>query len=529
MKKLLMRKTAALMAMLMTVSLLVPVLAFAASHFSTPKVSNGQIAGSVYVDSSTYGAITVDGATYIDVYLFDSVGNNVYNADGTKATVRATYTYTDSVSGMSYFDYTVSSAAYSTYGSLNIKYYDAFDGSTAETGVTNRNYTTGVIGGGGGGISNGTDIVVGDNGVVNADLLKNALADGTATIAISGKVALLPASALTADGVVTIVAKGGSYELPLNELNLAELAKELGVELKDLTIAVTIEELTGDAKASAEAAVKAAGGKVIGGIIDFKVEAVAGDKNVEVKDFSKFIKRTIKLTGTADNAVAVRITGNEVASVPTMVYSTEAALFSKSNSVYTVINVEAKTFADLVGHWSQDEVEALASKLIVEGTGANKFEPKRAITRAEFAAMIVRALGLEANGSTDKFSDVASSAWYAGAVAAAADAGIVQGDAAGTFRPSAVITRQELAAMVVRAMKVAGKEVKLTDAEVSAALAPFADAGKLGWAKAEVAAAVSAGIIEGQSATSVAPLANANRGEASAMVLRLLTNVGFIN
>jgi len=520
MKALIKRKTSALVAFFMIASMLLPIAAFAAEGFANlvHNAYTGKVTGSVYTTAYEEGATP-------DVRVYDKNGNHL------NTSVQVTYVNYRDVEGNYYYNVTADVAAYgSTYFPLNFRYfYDTANSSVYEGANVAQGFTAPPIFGGGGFGNTGSELTANADGSVSASALQSALADGTATIAISGDVALLPASALTADGVVTIVADGASYELLLSELNLEELAKELGVDLGTLTISITVAELTGTAKANAEAAVKTVNGEVIGGIIEFKVEAVAGDKKVEVNNFSKFIKRTIELTGTASNAVAVRITGDSVASVPTSVYDNEAALYSKSNSVYTVINVEAKTFADLAGHWSQEEVETLASKLIVEGTGANQFEPKRAITRAEFATMIVRALGLEANGSTDKFSDVASSAWYAGAVAAAAEAGIVQGDTAGTFRPSAVITRQELAAMVVRAMNIAGKEVTLTDAQVSAALAPFADADKLGWAKAEVAAAVSAGIIEGQSATSVAPLANANRAEASAMVLRLLTNVGFIN
>jgi len=462
------------------------------------------------------------------VYVYDRSGNHVGTADAT---------YMTYVNGMRtdsyYYEINIGNAARNFAGKfpLSLSFVNPAD-STYVHSTQSINFVERPVGGviiGGGIIGGGATISVGTDGKVDPTTLKNALASGEATLQIMGDVAHLPASALTVGGTINIVAGDAAYELPASELNAEALAKQLGVKLEDLTITVTISKLAGTAAANAEAAVKAAGGNVISGIIEFKIEAVAGDKKVEVKNFSKFVKRTIKLTGTASNAVAVRITGDEVASVPSVVYSTEAAIYSKSNSVYAVANFDAKSFADLAGHWAKDEVEALASKLIVEGTGADKFEPKRAITRAEFAAMIVRALGLEANGSTDKFSDVSSSAWYAGVVAAAADAGIVQGDTAGTFRPNAVITRQELAAMVVRAMEVAGKEVELTAAEANQALSSYTDANKLGWAKAEVAAAVKAGIVEGQSATTLAPLANADRAAAATMVLRLLTNVGFIS
>ncbi len=528
MKALIKRKTAGLIAMMMIASMLVPIVAYAGAWFTgvTYNASNDTVTGKVYVAQNVYDALTDN----------SKVAITVYGPNGITSTVYATYvTYAGAAAGHYYYDFSVSGAAYSTYfpGSLRYYYPDSVAADTyEEVALPTRNVSGPIFFGGGGNTS--ADISVGADGAVSANDLKNALADGSATIAISGNQAHLPASALTADGKVTIVAAGASYTLPTSELNLAELAKELGVEVDGLTITVTVDVLTGEAKTKVEAAATNAGAKVVGGVVDFKVEAVAGDKKVEVNNFKNYVERTIDVT-TSSNPVGVLYdpaTG-KFSFVPATFSSvdgkTVATLKRNGNSIYTVIETGSKSFADLADHWAKNDVEKLAGNFIVEGTGADKFEPTRAITRAEFAAMIARALGLSTSATTDKFSDVDSSAWYAGAVAAAANAGIVNGDTAGTFRPSAVITRQELAAMVVRASKFAGKEVTLTDAQVSEALAAYSDADKLGWAKAEVAAAISAGIVKGQSATSVAPLATSNRAEAATMVIRLLGNVGFLN
>jgi hypothetical protein len=76
----------------------------------------------------------------------------------------------------------------------------------------------------------------------------------------------------------------------------------------------------------------------------------------------------------------------------------------------------------------------MASRKIINGVGDDLFAGERSITRAEFAAIIVRALGLPADG-TANFSDVSESAWYTGAVGTAYEYGIVNGRSANLFDP----------------------------------------------------------------------------------------------
>ena len=535
MKNVFMRKTAALLATVMLVSMLVPMMAFA--EFGTvTNNSNQTITGSVYVDSSVYGEsgfLNEDGTVTI----------NVYKSDGTSAGDAVHATYDPSMNnGSYYYNFTVTLSDYnlsSSDHSLSLSYYNPIDSTYVTSDAIDINIAQG--GGNGGGIyfppTTGTSISVSTNGSVDANALANALkAQGKVTLNLTGDFVLLPASALTEGGTVTVKkADGTSYELPLSALDLEGLAKSLGVELKDLTIRVDIKALAGEDKQSVEDAVYAAGGKIVSAAIEFKVTATGNGKTVEVNNFGNtYVNRMIPLTDESETAVGLLYdpeTG-EVSFVPTILSSangkTVATLKRNSNSIYTVAEVDAKSFEDLAGHWAQAEVEKLASKLIVEGTGADMYEPERNITRAEFATMIVRSLGLVAEG-TSEFSDVASGEWYTGAVATAANSGIVKGYEDGSFHPNAKITRKELAAMVVRAMAFAGKETSLTSAQVDAALASFNDAGSLDWAKEEVAAAVDAGIVKGQSATKVAGEANATRAEAATMVLRFLTKVDFIN
>jgi len=84
------------------------------------------------------------------------------------------------------------------------------------------------------------------------------------------------------------------------------------------------------------------------------------------------------------------------------------------------------SFADAVGKWYESIVSEMASREILFGRGSGAFDGDAGITRAEFAAMLVRALGLPANG-TSKFSDVASTGWFGGAVGTASEYGLVLG------------------------------------------------------------------------------------------------------
>jgi len=523
MKAMIQRKTAALVAFFMIASMLFPIAAFAAKGFMnlTHNAITGKVTGTVYTD--TYHG---EGVSPV-IAVYDKDGNRL------DTSVSVTYFYLDPSNGHYYYSFVVDASTYgATYFPLNLRYYyEGAASSVYESAYVNAGVVVPPIFGGiGGGVTTPTDGVVKANpdGTVDANALKKALESGSAIVEITGEVAKLPASALTVGGVVTIVSPLGSYELPLDELDLEALAEELGVSIDDLWIVVTIAELEGAAKAAAEAAIESAGGEAVSAIVDFKLEAVAGDKSVEINKFSKFVKRTLNLTDEGDNLVAVRIKGDTVNPIPTKVGEEDAAFFSNSNSVYAIIDVAPKSFSDLRNHWGVKDIHTLANKLIVNGTGAGKFEPKRDVTRAEFAAMIVRALGLQASEAAN-FSDVASSAWYADAVAAAAEYGIVKGDGTGKFRPTDKISRQEMAAMVIRAQELAGVEIDLSNAEVAAVLAGFKDAGQIGsWARAELAAAIESGVVAGTTANTVSPNATATRAEAAVMIIRLLNNADFI-
>ena len=75
--------------------------------------------------------------------------------------------------------------------------------------------------------------------------------------------------------------------------------------------------------------------------------------------------------------------------------------------------VFVKKFDDLFKvQWAQEAIRELAARQILKGTSMTTFAPDREITRAEFAAILARTLGLTDHGS-GTFADVSADAWYA--------------------------------------------------------------------------------------------------------------------
>lgn len=186
-------------------------------------------------------------------------------------------------------------------------------------------------------------------------------------------------------------------------------------------------------------------------------------------------------------------------------------------STYAVLEY-AKTFNDVAaGHWAFEAIRQLAAKHIVKGITDSSFAPNQQVTRAEFAGMLIRALGLKAAAESEPFSDVPADAWYAEAVSAAYGAGLINGRTSDTFAPDAPINREEIAIMLVRAFQyisgdaAAGGDTVLTD---EGAVSP--------WAMDAVKGAIHEGLMSGVGAGKFAPELLTKRAEAAQAIYNLL-------
>lgn len=197
---------------------------------------------------------------------------------------------------------------------------------------------------------------------------------------------------------------------------------------------------------------------------------------------------------------------------------------SKADPSVNVPGVTAPgtTFSDVKNHANQTAIEQLASRGIINGMGKGSFAPNKTMTRAEFAAIVTRALGLAAK-DTKAFTDVPSSKWYAGYIGTANSSGIVNGVGSGKFNPDGTITRQEAAAMVARAAKLCGLDTAMDAASIKDMLAQFGDyRGVASWAKEPLAFCYSAGILD-QSDLNIEPTKAILRCEIAQMLYNMLT------
>jgi hypothetical protein len=428
--------------------------------------------------------------------------------------------------------------------------------------------TTGGVGPGGAGGSTGAspitdaiteEVTTDTNGstttTVTLDLDKfkefvNALTNSAVNIKVSGtsdKVSVqLPVEALTAlasknnNAILQIESSNGTYSLPVKVINTANLATQLGVSADDVTVTVNINKVTAAVQGQMDQSITGLGAKSLTSGIEFEIVASANGKSIIVNNFGNvYVSRSLTVDGTVDASTTTGVLYNpstgSLQFVPTTFATvngqTVATLKRNANSIYTVVE-HKKSFQDIsANHWGKADIELLASKFVINGLTADTFGTDVEITRAQFTALLVRALGLSEQAGEGTFSDVSSKAWYAAAVSTAAELGLVEGFNDGTFKPEQVINRQELAVLMKRALEFVGKDVK--NVNVSSKLNAFSDKNSISnWAADAVAQVSVTGITTGKTVNgelAYAPQESATRAEAAVMLKRLLQYVEFIN
>lgn len=169
--------------------------------------------------------------------------------------------------------------------------------------------------------------------------------------------------------------------------------------------------------------------------------------------------------------------------------------------------------------WATLAIESLTAKGIVQGIGNGIFNPQGEVTRAEFVSMLLSALELKAERGTGSFKDVNLDAWYSSVVITAGKLGVVQGHADGTFGPNDKLSREEMAAISYRALKLVEKVNDQTDVNVIS----FKDKDLISmYASEGITALAQAGIINGFEDGNFRPQAHTTRAEAAYIILNLL-------
>ena len=172
-------------------------------------------------------------------------------------------------------------------------------------------------------------------------------------------------------------------------------------------------------------------------------------------------------------------------------------------------------YSDFPQNWSKDAMEFAVKNNFITGVSEDKIAPKAALTRAQLAAILSRAMKTGAGDVSvlDNFTDADKNAWYAGSMAKAVELNILYGDGDSIY-PDRPVTRQELFAILVRAFSVTGGD--------ESTLASYNDAGSISsWAKAAISAMIAQGYASGYEDKTLRPAQQVTREEFAQLLYRM--------
>lgn len=333
--------------------------------------------------------------------------------------------------------------------------------------------------------------------------------------------------------VLVLQTDTASYTLPASQIRIGSVAEQLKLNsndsLESIKLQVEIAQVDPTTLQAAKSVSQQAGYTLVGTPVEFNVIASYNGNTTPVNKFSSYVERTIALPANiAPNQMTTGVVidkDGSVRHVPTKIIIVNGVYYAQinslTNSAYSIVYYP-QSFTDVANHWSNTAVNDMSSRMIVSGVSDSTFEPDRNITRAEFAAIVVRALGLKPGEGSNGFSDVNDKDWFADVVKTASEYGLIGGYEDGTFRPQEQITRQEAMTLIARAMKVTGLDSQVP-ADAVQQLSSFADAEEVAdWAREAAAASVHTGLVTGRGSNTIAPLQSITRAETATILRRLL-------
>ncbi|WP_449601464.1 endo-1,4-beta-xylanase [Paenibacillus sp. Marseille-Q9583] len=324
----------------------------------------------------------------------------------------------------------------------------------------------------------------------------------------------LPAQSLTGNENYELLLKSekATIQIPSNMLsNVKDLAEQ---------VTIRISEVSADS-------LSAVTRNLIGNrpVIDLSV--VSGDKVIPWNNPDAPVTVAISYTPTAeelnnpDSIVVWYIDGKgNIVPVPNGRYdaTTQTVVFQTTHfSIYAVTFVN-KHFGDLQNvSWAKQAIDAMAARDIIKGTDMNSFSPTASIKRADFVALLVRALELKGTGkSTALFGDIQKTDYYYDELVIAKELGIVTGLEDGTFRPNSSISRQDMMVLTARALAASGKQIK-----ASGTFNAYLDEASISsYAKDSASLLIKFGVVNGKNGR-IAPNDTLTRAEAAVILYRI--------
>lgn len=177
-----------------------------------------------------------------------------------------------------------------------------------------------------------------------------------------------------------------------------------------------------------------------------------------------------------------------------------------------------KQFRDTNGHWAKVAIDYVVNKGYFYGTSETSFSPNKPITRGQFVTVLGRMLNVNTSiYKSQNFNDVKSSMYYSSYIAWANKMGIVSGVGQGRFAPDKELTREEMAVIMSKFLKVSNKNLNAKGNSNG-----FKDDGKIkSWAKDAVSEMARLGVVSGMSDGKFAPKSPFTRAQVAQVLFNI--------
>lgn len=219
--------------------------------------------------------------------------------------------------------------------------------------------------------------------------------------------------------------------------------------------------------------------------------------------------------------------------IPTEVVIMEGMYFAKLNAlvggvfglIWNPVEMD-----DVENYWGKEYINNMYSRLVIKGVSKDIYEPERNMTRGEFAAIMVRGLGLILEYGESIYKDVLEDTWYNKYVNTATTYELIEGYGDGNYGPKDYITREQAMVIINNTMEMVGLSVAYSEKELDNILSNYIDSEMLSsYAKDSVAICIKAGIVIGDSNNKLTPREYISRGEVATIITRLLRQSGMID
>jgi hypothetical protein len=381
----------------------------------------------------------------------------------------------------------------------------------------------------------------------------------------------------SSDADVRFLSGIGNWTMQANQIE--DLATAAGIDLSKHTLQIGIEPAAANAELG-----------LVGAPVKFSLQWLNddGETVADTTTASSYLSVTVAMKGLnldngVDNLAGVRLESgtNKLLSVPAVFTTNTDGLLAtfkyQGTGTFGVVKRDVG-FPDVSSsYYARDSIASLTTRGVINGFEDGTFRPNDTVTRAQFASMLSKALGLNetskapaatpntaatettttpspttsnnpgavvpavpsgSNGSGSTmpasdnvvFSDVEADSWYADVVKAAYKAKLISGRGEGIFAPNDLITHQEMATMITRALKSAEFSTAVDSSEQSGLLAQVgSQTGLSDYAADPVALCVREQILAETTLHGFSATAKADRGMAADMLYRMLLTLNFIN